>query len=160
MTLNLWKDGVADTRENREFQVLKNYIPAQGEIRTREGITLFTHTPDSTVEVWEPKSPDQTYELPPGDFATIQAVFPFNSQATIGMNILSGVIIYSALEDDISRIPAQDESGVCSVYFSDKIEGAASLIITDDTAVNTNAGEPNRLWGMRTANAFPQWMPG
>ena len=158
MTLNLWKDGVSDTRENREFQSLKNYIPAQGEIRTREGITLFTHTPDSTITVWEPTSPDQTYELPPGDFATIWAVFPFNSTATIGNELLSGDLVYSALGATTPQ--GLTESGKCTVYNSDKVEGAGCLIMTDDTVANTWAGEPNISWGMRTLNAFPAYMPG
>ena len=44
LTVNKWKDGVADMREANEVQVLKNYIPSRGEIRTRKGVTLFTYT--------------------------------------------------------------------------------------------------------------------
>jgi hypothetical protein len=44
LTLNKWKDGVADLRKNNELQELKNYIPSRGELRTRKGITLFTYT--------------------------------------------------------------------------------------------------------------------
>lgn len=154
MTLNIWKDGVATTRSPNEFQLLKNYIPARGEIRTREGITLFTHTPDMT-NVWTPETPGQTWPTDPpvGDFGRIMAVFPFNTTASIGNELLSGDLVYSALGD-----LGTGGSGHAFINTVDLIEGAGSLMM-DDNIVRNPAGD-GRVWGMRTLNAFPSYMPG
>ena len=43
MTLNVWKDATSDTRQEGEFQILKNYIPDKGGLIVRKGITVFSY---------------------------------------------------------------------------------------------------------------------
>jgi len=45
LTLNTDKNGTADMRKPNELQILKNYIPGRGALRTRKGITVFSHSP-------------------------------------------------------------------------------------------------------------------
>jgi hypothetical protein len=48
-TLNDYLDGASSERPEGSFITLNNYVPSQDILRVREGVTLFTHTPDSTV---------------------------------------------------------------------------------------------------------------
>jgi hypothetical protein len=94
-------DGQAPTANLNSFQRLSNFIPAKGEVRTRLGITELPHTPDTTGTAWNPEdySPgDPVYidEVPDGDYAVIEAIFPFNSTASLGYNLLDGSLIFSA----------------------------------------------------------------
>lgn len=156
-TVDKFVDGQAPTANDNSFQQMVNFIPGRGQIRTRLGIGELVHTPDTTGTAWNPEGYDPGDNVyVPGDdidYAIIQSIFPFNTTATIGTNLLSGLVIFSALG-------SVGQSGKCTVYTPIKKEGLGSLIMTDDTAINTAAGEPNRPWGMRTANNRPIYIPG
>jgi hypothetical protein len=153
MTLNAWKDGVADTRENREFQILSNYLPLKGEIRTREGITLFTHTPSASDTPWFPhESPE--YILSPSETAVCKAVFRFESTATIGLNSVDAVTVFTALT-------TSNNSGSSTVDNTNRIkDGLGSLLMTTNTVENTDAGETPALYGLRSQTEFPSYFIG
>jgi hypothetical protein len=44
-------DGASSERAPGDFIKLKNYIPESDILRTRKGITIFTHTPEATVVI-------------------------------------------------------------------------------------------------------------
>ena len=50
-TLNKYLDNTSNERSSGSFFELKNYIPRDDILRTREGITLFTHTPAATIVI-------------------------------------------------------------------------------------------------------------
>ena len=50
-TLNKYLDNTSNERSSGSFFELKNYIPRDDILRTREGITLFTHTPATTIVI-------------------------------------------------------------------------------------------------------------
>ncbi len=158
MTLNNWKDGAADTRENREFQILKNYIPGRGEIRTREGITCFAHTPAGTgggpPDPWDPtNSPEYTISA---ETATCRLILRFESLATIGQNAIDLTTPFSPLQSVAYDATADVQSG--SVYK----EGVNSILMTQNTALQTSCGTSNeKVYGLRTNTAnYPSYMPG
>jgi hypothetical protein len=159
LSLNKWAEETSTYANKGDLSELKNYIPERGCLNTRRGITGLAFTPQTTQQGWIPVTSNQPY--PPGvntatdDFAVIQAIFPMNSSASAGVNMLDGTLVYS-----MAGLGHTIESGRCTVIPTYKVEGVASLILTDDTAANPYAGNPARLWGARTINAFPQYMPG
>lgn len=153
LTLDRRKDGTADTRMPNEFQILKNYLPTKGGIYTREGITIFSHTPASTGP-WNPID-NPTYSAD-GETAVCRMILTFCSDATIGDNALDSTTLYSALN-------SVSESGYATTTTVRSKHGNSCIIMHDDTAENTGAGgsaQAPRVYGLRTANIFPAWMPG
>jgi hypothetical protein len=162
-TVDKFTDGQAPTANINSFQKLVNFIPKSGRIQTRLGIGELVHTPDTSGSGWqdieEAVPGDPVYLDPPtADFATIQAILPFNTTVACAMatNILDGSTnLYLSAGVSVSR-----SGGVTGTSLL-KVEGTHSLIMTNDTADNSQgAGNPADIYGMRTANAFASWMPG
>jgi hypothetical protein len=163
-TVDKFTDGQAPTANINSFQKLVNFIPKSGRIQTRLGIGELVHTPDTSGDSFnlEDSTPGDPVSMSagnnPADFATIQAIMNFNQadRCALTTNILNGVKLYMSAGQSYHN----NESGGVTGYTADKIEGTQSLIMTENTALNTEAGEPNRNFGFRSANAFEEWMPG
>ena len=156
-TVDRFVDGAAPTANSNSFQRMINLIPKHGCMETRYGISELTHTPDTTgggfhIDDRDPGDPIYV-DGDPVDFAIIQAVFPFNTRATLGYNLLTGIEVYSA-----SWSVAYSGGATC--YTGDFKMGTGCFIATKVTATNTGAGNPARDYGMRTVDAFPSYMPG
>jgi len=158
-TVDRFTDRSAPTANRNSFSRIVNMIPGEGNVSTRFGISELAHTPDTTGTAWNPEdySPgDPVYvDGDPVDYSIIQAIFPMNYSASMGDNLLNSQNIFSAANSII-------QSGKCTVYLPQKVEGRASMIMTDNTAINTAAGEPPRPWGMRSLGPawIPSWFPG
>lgn len=134
------------------FSKLQNYIPQNNVLKTRKGIEALTFTPQVTAPTpWDPVvTPEYSAD---GETALCKLILTFTAVATIGTNAIDSVIVYSALN-------SPSRSGTATLDASYSKYGGMSLIMDDDTAINTDAGNPAQVYGMRTANLFPQYMPG
>lgn len=131
-TLDKWKDGAAQIRNEKEFQELRNYIPVDGGIVVRDGITTLTYTPQTT-DVFDPKTDSRCY-----------MVLDFEDGDELGRNVglarTTTQIIYPS--------PMANANWTASSTWTlDCKEGTHALFLSNSTAENTACGStPNSHW--------------
>lgn len=145
-TVDKFTDEAAPTANPGSFVQLDNYIPRKGYIESRLGISVLSHTPDTSwVIPWDPitYSGDHTVTPSESEIARCRWVMCFSAISTLGLNKLTGAILFTALNTTVW-------GGYATNGTAQYKQGTSSLVISADPLIVSGAqGSPAHEYGMR-----------